>query len=59
MTTSAMRWLPSTRGSLPVAIAIWASIAAIDLSAAQSAPANAPAGGNAAPPDTTAAELAD
>jgi TonB family protein len=59
MTTSAMRWLPSTRGLLPVAIAIWASIAAIDLSAAQSAPANAPAGGNAAPPDTTAAELAD
>jgi TonB family protein len=55
MTTRAMRWLPSTRGLLPVAIAIWASIAATDPAAAQSAPT----GDNAAPPDTTAAELAD
>jgi TonB family protein len=55
MTTRAMRWLFSTGGLLFVAIAIWASIAAIDPAAAQSVPA----GDNAAPPDTTAAELAD
>src|SRR5262245_24194021 len=64
MMTSAMRWLPSTRGPLPVAIALWASIAATELAAAQNAPANVPAGDNAAPPaaspnDTAAAELAD
>src|SRR5262245_5686434 len=64
MTTSAMRWLPSTRELLPVAIAIWASIAAIDLAAAQSAPARAPGGDAAAPraappTDPAAAELAE
>src|SRR5262245_42954851 len=65
MTTSAMRRLPATRGLLPVvAIAIWASIAATDLSDAQSAPANAPTGDNAAPrgaspTDTATAELAE
>jgi TonB family protein len=62
MTTSAMRWLPSTRGLLPVAIVLWASIAATELAAAQNAPANIPAANSAAPPastDTVAAELAE
>lgn len=65
MTTSAMRRLPSTLGLLPVvAIAVWVSIAATDLADAQSAPANAPTGDNAAPraaspTDTATAELAE
>jgi TonB family protein len=64
MTTSVMLWLLSTRGLLPVVIAAWMSIAATELADAQSAPANAPAGDNAAPPaaspnDTAASEVAD
>ena len=65
MTTSAMRRLPSIQGLLPVvALAMWASIAATDPAAAQSAPANPPAAGTATPPaaapnDAAAAELAE